>query len=122
MPGILGIAEVAPRLRVALANVYHTGHGEGGGSWTDDLDDALREANRDALSAGSALILVQHPWIAPDFVPEGGDEDAGCIGGAATAARHPPANALPWSPPSPATVTSTASACSAISSSSTPAA
>ena len=34
MPGLLGIAEVAPRLRVALANVYHTGHGEGGGLWT----------------------------------------------------------------------------------------
>ena len=82
MPGILGIAEVAPRLRVALANVYHTGHGEGGGLWTDELDDALREANRDALSSGSALILVQHPWIAPNFIPEGGNEDAGCIQGA----------------------------------------
>ena len=74
IPEILKVVEVAPRLRLALANVYHQMPMEtGNGVWTDELDRALRQAAQRAASDRCALILVLHTWVLPGFVAD--DED-----------------------------------------------
>ena len=61
---------MAPRLRLALANIYQANPMEvGSGEWTEDLDTALAEAGRQALADGCAVILVLHPWVLPGFAP-----------------------------------------------------
>jgi len=68
LPDPLIIREVAPRLRLALANVYHSCSGieEGTGIWTDALDADLREAATQAAQDGAALLLVLHTWVLSD--------------------------------------------------------
>lgn len=78
-PEPLTVVEAAPRLRLALANVFHDCDvfEQGSGVWTDALNEALRAAAAQALADGCALLLVIHPWILPDF-----DGDRGVVAGA----------------------------------------
>ena len=78
-PEPLTVVEAAPRLRLALANVFHDCDvfEQGSGVWTDALDGALRAAAAQALADGCALLLVIHPWILPDF-----DGDRGVVASA----------------------------------------
>ena len=78
-PDPLTVVDAAPRLRLALANVFHDCDvfEKGSGVWTDALDDALRAAAAQALADGCALLLVLHTWILPDF-----DWDRGVVEGA----------------------------------------
>lgn len=71
IPVVLNVVEAAPRLRLALANVYHAGY-SGSGEWTDALDAALREADTAARDDGAALLLVLHPWVHPGLGDDGG--------------------------------------------------
>ena len=77
MPQILNVVDVAPGVRLALANLYHrdpvTGH------WTQELDEALRCADLAAKKDDAALLLVLHEWIAPGHVRPGDDYDTGCV-------------------------------------------
>ena len=79
-PDPLTVVDAAPRLRLALANVFHACDvfEKGTGVWTDALDEALRAAAAQALADGCALLLVLHTWILPDF-----DRDRGVVAGAA---------------------------------------
>ena len=73
LPELLDVVDVAPRLRLALANIYQANPMEvGSGEWTEDLDSALAEAGRQALADGCAVILVLHPWVLPGFAPPEG--------------------------------------------------
>ena len=67
LPNPLTIVDAAPRLRLALANIYHTCNPieTNTGIWTDALDEALREAAQKALEDRCALILFVHTWILP---------------------------------------------------------
>ena len=70
LPELLDVVDVAPRLRLALANIYQANPMEvGSGEWTEDLDTALAEVGRQALADGCAVILVLHPWVLPGFAP-----------------------------------------------------
>ncbi len=72
-----------PRLRLALANVYHEiPFEENNGVWTEELDRALRQAAQQAVSDRCALILVLHPWVLPGFVADGEDPRKQLINGA----------------------------------------
>ena len=68
-PDPLTIVDAAPRLRLALANVFHDCdvREQSGGVWTDALDSALRSAAAEALSDGCALLLFLHTWVLTDF-------------------------------------------------------
>lgn len=68
LPDPLSVEDVAPRLRLALANVYHACSGveEGTGIWTDALDESLRSAATQAAADGTALLLVLHTWVLSD--------------------------------------------------------
>ncbi|MFT5087229.1 MAG: putative phosphodiesterase [Candidatus Latescibacterota bacterium] len=68
LPDPLMIKEVAPRLRLALANVYHSCSSieESSGIWTDALDVSLRKAATQAAQDGAALLLVLHTWVLSD--------------------------------------------------------
>lgn len=82
LPELLDVVEVAPRLRLALANIYQANPMEvGSGEWTEDLDNALAEAGRQALADGCAVILVLHPWVLPGFAPPE-DPNQGLVKGA----------------------------------------
>ena len=71
IPRILDVAEVAPRLRLALANVYQCNPIEQAqGVWNEDLDRELRRAASRALDEQCALLLVLHPWVLPNYEPE----------------------------------------------------
>ncbi|MEE2657556.1 MAG: metallophosphoesterase [Candidatus Latescibacterota bacterium] len=80
-PEILDVVEVAPRLRLALANLFH-GDYHGSGEWTEELDAALRAADVSARDTGAGLLLVMHSWVMPNFVADGESPDAGCVRGA----------------------------------------
>ena len=83
LPELLDVVEVAPRLRLALANPFgEEPLEEPNGVWTDALDGALREAAAKAFSESCALILVLHPWVLPGFVGPGDDPGAGMVKGA----------------------------------------
>ena len=60
----LDIVDVAPRLRLALANIYRDGEADAG-TWTAELDDALRDADAQARGDRAALFLVLHSWVHP---------------------------------------------------------
>lgn len=68
-PDPLTVVDAAPRLRLALANVFHDGkvREKGSGVWTDALDDALRQAAQAAHADGCALLLFIHSWVLTDF-------------------------------------------------------
>ena len=76
MPRILDVVDVAPRLRVARANLYHGG---GTGHWSDENDVALRRADVEARNDGCGLLLMLHEWILPDYLYPGDDPDTGCV-------------------------------------------
>lgn len=72
MPAVLNVVEPVPGLRLALANVYHADPRAGAGSWSDALDQALRQAAAQALADRVPLLLVLHPWILPNYEDQGG--------------------------------------------------
>ncbi|MBT3342564.1 MAG: hypothetical protein HN712_17380 [Gemmatimonadetes bacterium] len=80
MPRILDVVDVAPGLRLALANIYHSGGLDG--NWTDELNAALRQADADARARRIGLLLILHEWVLPGYVRAGRDYDAGCVGDA----------------------------------------
>ena len=66
VPDLLNVAEAAPGLRLALANIYPPGCNaveDGNGLWTDELDGALRSAAEQARSDRCAILLFLHPWF-----------------------------------------------------------
>ena len=78
IPETLDIVDAAPRLRLALANVYPVSPLENGaGTWTDEHDRLLRAAAMRAHDDRCALLLFIHPWVFPyheaqgDFKPGG---------------------------------------------------
>lgn len=77
-PAVLDVVDVAAGLRLALANVYRNGEA-GGGTWTDDVDGALRRADAEAQGDGAVLFLVLHSWIYPGV---GDDPERGVVAGA----------------------------------------
>ncbi len=79
-PDPLTVVDAAPRLRLALANVFHDCdvRKKGAGVWTAALDEALRAAADQALADGCALLLFLHTWVLPDF-----DWDRGVVEDAA---------------------------------------
>ncbi|NKB69252.1 MAG: hypothetical protein GKR89_19455 [Candidatus Latescibacteria bacterium] len=80
IPQLLDIVPVAPRLRLALANVYLQSpldHPQG--HWTSQHDRALRQAADQAQEEKCALLLVIHPWVLPTYEPAPG----GFVGNAA---------------------------------------
>ena len=64
----------APRLRLALANVFHQVdvNENGTGVWSEALDGALRSAADRALADGYARLLFLHTWVLPDYEGKGG--------------------------------------------------
>lgn len=78
-PDPLSVVDAAPRLRLALANVFHDCNvrEHGSGVWTDALDDAVRQAAREALADDCVLLLFLHTWVLTDF-----DRDHGVVEGA----------------------------------------
>lgn len=84
IPGTLTVSGVAPGLRLALANVYAPASPGGGGVWTDEHDEILRQAGRMALEDSCALILVLHEWV---VAADGDAADKGVVGNAAALMR-----------------------------------
>ena len=83
LPELLDVVDVAPRLRLALANVYHAMPMEdANGVWTRELDQALVQAAQQAVADRCALILVLHPWVLPGFVADGDEPERQLIKGA----------------------------------------
>ena len=68
IPAILDVVDAAPGLRLALANIYHSTNPieENNGTWTDELDDALRAAADQAQKDSCAVILIIHAWLIAD--------------------------------------------------------
>ena len=94
VPELLDVVDVAPRLRLALANIYQENPlAQANGVWTDALDEALAKAAGQASADGCALILVLHTWVLPGFVDAGEDAAGQVIKGAdrliATVTREP---------------------------------
>lgn len=75
-PTPLMLVDAAPRLRLALANVFYQVdvRTKGSGVWTAALDTSLREAAAQAHADGCALLLFLHTWVLPDF-----DGDLGVV-------------------------------------------
>ena len=69
LPTPLTVIDAAPRLQLALANVFHQIDVKetGSGIWSDTLDGALRAAADKALADGCVLLLFLHTWFLPDF-------------------------------------------------------
>ncbi len=80
IPETIDVVDAGPRLRLALANVYHQCNPvkEGNGVWTDALDKALREAAEKAYHEGCAILLVLHTWVLPNYEE---DISKGILGG-----------------------------------------
>ncbi|MEE3233838.1 MAG: metallophosphoesterase [Candidatus Latescibacterota bacterium] len=70
------LVDVAPKLRLALANVFYEVDVKknGSGLWTDAMDESLRQAAVRACQDECAIILILHSWILPS-----GDGDIGLI-------------------------------------------
>ena len=90
LPQPLTIVEAAPHLHLALSHIYHQCDPieEGSGVWTDELDQALRQAATRAWEQRCALILVLHSWMLPGY-----EAGAGMVQNAdrllATVCEHP---------------------------------
>jgi 3',5'-cyclic AMP phosphodiesterase CpdA len=84
VPDLLNVAEAAPGLRLALANIYAPASPDYGGVWTNEHDEILRQAGRDALTDRCALILVIHEWVVP---ADGDTAGKGVVGNAAALMR-----------------------------------
>ncbi len=83
IPETLEVVEVAPQLRLALANVYQQNPLEdSAGTWTDELDQALRTAAEEAYKERCALLLVIHPWVFPSHEEQGGFKPGGFVNNA----------------------------------------
>lgn len=68
MPEILDVVDVAPRLRLAIANVYTKDPLEiRGGTWTSEHDCALAKAAKQAFADKCAIILALHSTVLPAF-------------------------------------------------------
>ena len=83
-PEVLAVDQVSDKLRIARANVFIGDTKQwGAGEWTDQHDELLREANRDAMADSVPLLLCLHSWILPDGPVKEGEEGRGCVRGAA---------------------------------------
>lgn len=67
-PARFDVVDVAPGLRLARANIFQDGEAEGG-TWTNELDAALRDADSRARREGVSLFLLLHAWIHPGTGP-----------------------------------------------------
>lgn len=77
----LDVVDVAPRLKVALVNVYPGNPMEQvNGTWTDTHDRALREASEAALADGSAILMLLHTWALPNRRDEDGTPRGAIVG------------------------------------------
>ena len=74
LPEPLSVVDAAPRLRLALANVFFECDvfAQGSGVWSDALDQSLRSAADQALADRCALLLFLHTWVLPDYEGKGG--------------------------------------------------
>lgn len=77
MPRLLDVIDVAPGMRIALVNLYHIDPLIG--RWTTALDEALRNADADAVRDGCALLLVLHEWLVPGHLRPDDAPDKGCV-------------------------------------------
>ena len=84
MPQTLDIVEAAPRLRLALVNIYPVSPLEhAGGTWTQEHDRLLRQGAEKARQDGCALILFIHPWVFPQYGTRGDYTPGGLVDNAA---------------------------------------
>lgn len=67
-PDVFDVIDVAPGLRLARAHIFRDGEADGG-TWTNELDAALREADFRANADGVSLFLLLHAWIHPGSGP-----------------------------------------------------
>ena len=66
-PKTLSAVDVAPRLRLILANPFHGDSlTQSAGVWTDQLDAELRREGARAVADNTALLFFIHSWILPD--------------------------------------------------------
>ncbi|SVB31306.1 uncharacterized protein METZ01_LOCUS184160 [marine metagenome] len=66
IPDTVDVFDAAPGVRVATVNIYQCDpFTDGQGIWTDELDQALSDAAREAYDRRCALILALHTWILP---------------------------------------------------------
>lgn len=81
-PDVLSVEMVSSTLRIARANIF-LGNTETSvtGEWTDEHDNLLRDANRDAIADGFPIVLCLHTWILPDSAVPPGEDGAGCVKG-----------------------------------------
>ena len=94
IPETVDVVDAAPRLRLALANIYGGDPiRDGEGVWTDALDRALAEAAEKAQNERCAMLLVLHTWVLPDYEPGDGEAFKGVVTGAdrllETVSAHP---------------------------------
>ena len=61
------IIDVAPKLRLALANIFFNVDVKqnGSGVWTEEMDKSLRETASQSLQEHTAIILILHSWVIP---------------------------------------------------------
>jgi 3',5'-cyclic AMP phosphodiesterase CpdA len=71
----LSVERISSKRWVARANVYSDGVGMDTpqGVWSDRHDALLREADREAVGANTAIILCLHTWIFSDISPDQGE-------------------------------------------------
>lgn len=74
IPETIDVVDAGPRLRLALANIYHQCDPieEGNGVWTDALDNGLREAAEQAYADRCAILLVLHTWVLRGYEDQSG--------------------------------------------------
>jgi predicted phosphodiesterase len=78
-PSLLAVDDVSERLSLARAHIFPDGSADTG-TWSDDLDEALRRADAQARQQHRLLLLVTHTWFHPG---PGDDPQRAVIGGAA---------------------------------------
>ncbi len=80
-PQPIHVAHAAPGLGLALANLYANSD-DGVGLWSPEHDQQLRAAASAAGDDGTALILVLHEWVLPNFLEAGDNPGRGQVRGA----------------------------------------